>query len=342
MTLLERLLIGLGIAPRPMFDTSLGIGRAKAILVGNKLGIFEKLAVHPMSARELADVLSVSEHGISLLLDALYGVGYVQRKRGQYTNASVAQKWLVESSPYYMGNLLRHFEDLWQPIGRLDEAVKAGRPVQNFYDYLSGNPVAWRNYTLGQKDMAVAAASEIVSKVKIPPQARKLVDLGGAHGCYSSSFCRKCRDLTALVIDFDSAVKTGQEVTKKEGMDKLVSFQAGNYITDDIGNDYDIALLCSIIHGDPPETNVATLHKVYNALNPSGVIVINEILNYRGKKESEFGLLFALNMLVNTPRGKSYSYDEVRDWLHNTGFINISRTDLRRLPGYSLVTANKP
>jgi hypothetical protein len=53
-------------------------------------------------------------------------------------------------------------------------------------------------------------------------------------------------------------------------------------------------------------------------------------------------LLFALNMLVNMPRGESYSYDEVKGWLQETGFVNISRTDLRRLPMYSLVLATKP
>ena len=342
MTLLETILIKLGIAPKPMFDTSLDLARAKTILVGNKLGIFEKLSGHSLSAQELAAELDINEHGLSLLLDALWGVGYLQRKQGRYTNAKVAQKWLVESSPRYMGNLLRHFDDLWEPIGWLDEAVKAGKPVRNLYDYMSEHPAAWRNYTLGQKDMAMASVSEIVRKVKLPPQARRLVDLGGAHGYHSVAFCRKYAQLTAVVIDFESAVKAGQEVVNQEGMSDRVSFKVGNYITDDIGNGYDVALLFSIVHGDPPETNIATIKKVYDALNPGGLIAINEILSYRGKKESEFGLLFALNMLVNTPRGESYSYDEVRGWLQDTGFVNISRADLRRLPAYSLVLATKP
>lgn len=342
MTLKERILISLGIAPEPMFDTSLGIGRAKTILVGNKLGIFEKLSGRPLSAQELAAELDINEHGLSLLLDALWGIGYLQRKQGRYANAKVAQKWLVESSPRYMGNILRHLDDLWEPIGWLDEAVKAGKPVRNFYDYMSEHPTAWRNYTLGQKDMAMAIVGEIVSKVKLPPQARRLVDLGGAHGYYSVAFCQKYPELTALVIDFESAVTVGQEVVNQEGINSKVSFKVGNYIIDDVGSDYDVALLFSIVHGDPPETNIATIKKVYDALNPGGVIAINEILSYKGQKESEFGLLFALNMLVNTPRGKSYGYDEVRGWLQDTGFVNINRTDLRRLPIYSLVLATKP
>jgi hypothetical protein len=325
-----------------VFDTSLGLGRAKIILVGNKLGIFEKLSGRPLSVRELAEELDINERGLTLLVDALWGIGYLHRNQGRYQNTRLAQKWLVGSSPQYMGNILRHFDDLWEPIGWLDEAVKAGKPMRNFYDYLSEHPAAWRNYTLGQKDVAMVSTEEIISKVKLPQQARRLVDLGGAHGCYSMAFCRRYPDLTALVIDLENAVMVGQEVANQQGMDDRVSFKVGNYITDDVGSGYDVALLFSIIHGDPPETNVATIKKVYDALNPNGVIAINEILSYRGKKESEFGLLFALNMLVNTPRGETYSYDEVKRWLQETGFVNINRTNLRRLPMCSLVMATKP
>jgi len=342
MTLAERILIRLGIAPKPMFDVAYGIGKAKTILVGNKLGIFEKLSGGPLSAQELAAELDISEYGLSLLLDALWGVGYLERNQGKYKNAKVAQKWLVESSPQYTGNLLRHIDDLWESIGWLDEAVKAGKPVRNFYDYLSKHPTAWRNYTLGQRDIAKAIVGEIVSKVKLPPQARTLLDLGGAHGYYSVAFCRKYPDLTALVIDFESPVAIGQEVVNQEGTDERVSFKVGNYINDDIGSGYDVALLSSIVHGDPPDTNIATMKKVYGALNPGGIIVINEILSYRGKKESESGLLFALNMLVNTPRGKAYSYDVVRGWLRDAGFTSIRRVDLKRLPAYSLLLATRP
>jgi hypothetical protein len=61
-----------------------------------------------------------------------------------------------------------------------------------------------------------------------------------------------------------------------------------------------------------------------------------------GKKESLLGLPMALNMLVITPRGQTYSYEGVRGWLENAGFADVSRADLRRMPGYSLVMATKP
>jgi len=40
------------------------------------------------------------------------------------------------------------------------------------------------------------------------------------------------------------------------------------------------------------------------------------------------GLIFAVNMLVNTEAGDTYSFDEIAGWLTEAGFTNP-----RQLPG---------
>lgn len=342
MTLLESIIIKLGIAPRPGYDAGMLMARAKAILVANKMGVFDSLGRHPMSASELAKELDCQERSLSMLLEALVAVGYLKRKDGSYQNAKIAKKWLVKGGPHSIGNFLRHFDDLSRLWVELEGAVRTDKPAVNWFDYYSQNPEVQRNFTLGMKDGAVFCASEIVSKVKVPPHARRLLDLGGAHGYYSIEFCRRYPQLDALVIDMERPVEIGREVVSQENMSHRVAFQVGDCITDDIGSGYDIALLFALLHIQPPETNLAILKKVHAALKPRGVIAITELLSHEGRRESEFGLLFALNMLVATPRGQAYSYDAVRGWLGDVGFTSIHRTGFLRLPGYSLLTATKP
>jgi len=45
-------------------------------------------------------------------------------------------------------------------------------------------------------------------------------------------------------------------------------------MTDDLGNDYDIAFLFNIIHGLSPGQNVKLLQRVSKALKPGGSVVI--------------------------------------------------------------------
>ncbi len=189
---------------------------------------------------------------------------------------------------------------------------------------------------------AMFCAREVVSKVRVPFQPKRLLDLGGAHGYYSIEFCRRYPQLTAIVIDTERTIEIGREVVDQEKMSRRVFFEPGDYVTDDIGANYDIAILFALLHAQSPETNLSTLGKVHAALNPGGVIAVTEVLTHKGKRESEFGFLFALNMLVATPRGQAYTDQEVKGWLEDVGFANTRRNDFLRMPGYSLMTATKP
>jgi hypothetical protein len=52
------------------------------------------------------------------------------------------------------------------------------------------------------------------------------------------------------------------------------------------------------------------------------------------------GLFFAVNMLVNTEEGGTYSYEDISVWLKEAGFINARTVDA---PGPSpLILAKKP
>jgi len=52
------------------------------------------------------------------------------------------------------------------------------------------------------------------------------------------------------------------------------------------------------------------------------------------------GLIFAVNMLVNTTAGNTYSLAEIRSWLQEAGFTNVRQLDA---PGPSpLVLADRP
>ena len=52
------------------------------------------------------------------------------------------------------------------------------------------------------------------------------------------------------------------------------------------------------------------------------------------------GLIFAVNMLVNTDNGNTYSFEEIAEWLKDVGFTNAHTLDS---PGPSpLILATKP
>ncbi len=55
-------------------------------------------------------------------------------------------------------------------------------------------------------------------------------------------------------------------------------------------------------------------------MKSGGKIFIRDFLLNREKTAPLIGVLFAVNMLINTERGNAYSLAEMKSWLHQAGF----------------------
>jgi len=83
------------------------------------------------------------------------------------------------------------------------------------------------------------------------------------------------------------------------------------------------------------------LKKTFEALAPGGTIAIAEILVDAQRKMAVPALIFAVNMLVNSDEGDTFSFDEIRGWLQDVGFEQVRTVDA---PGLAplLILATKP
>ncbi len=81
--------------------------------------------------------------------------------------------------------------------------------------------------------------------------------------------------------------------------------------------------------------------KVFAALVPGGRILIRDIVMDENRTSPAVGAFFAVNMLVGTPGGGTFTFSELRDDLAAAGFITA--TLLRRGEAMdSVVCGTKP
>ncbi len=103
---------------------------------------------------------------------------------------------------------------------------------------------------------------------------------------------------------------------------------------------HNVATLGHILHSEGEERSRALLRKTYDALAPGGTIAIAEFLVNDDRTGPPNGLIFAVNMLVATEHGDTYSFSEITRWLAQAGFENVRTLDS---PGPSpLILANRP
>lgn len=69
-----------------------------------------------------------------------------------------------------------------------------------------------------------------------------------------------------------------------------------------------------------PVENVALFRKVHDALVPGGRIVIRDHVMSPDRTVPRSGALFAVNMLVGTEAGGTFTFEEIASWLVEAGF----------------------
>ncbi|SRR6266498_204220 len=340
---IERLiLLNFNLGPGLMLDF-LGAQAFRAVCIAVELGVFEALSDGRLTAAETARRIRADERGTTLLLEALQALGYVKKKDGRYVNAPMTTKWLLRSSPTSLAGGIPFFESMvFDRWGHLDESIRRGKPMVYGSEWLDQRPDGWRIYQEGMIAVARMAADEVVGKVKLPPTARRLLDVGGGHGLYSIKFCRRYPDLSATVFDLPQALELARETIAAEGMGARVTTQEGDFWINDVGAGYDVVLLFNVIHAYLPDKNIELLRKLFGALNAGGLVVILEQIASKvfGSTAKAIARLQALNYF-NDLEAQTYEFKEIAGWLTKVGFTNIRRSDLRKTPGFSLILGTK-
>ena len=97
---------------------------------------------------------------------------------------------------------------------------------------------------------------------------------------------------------------------------------------------FDLVYLGNVCHIYGEKENRKLFIDVSNELDVGGRIVINDMIRGIGPGPS----LFAVNMLLNTVSGGTWTYEQYKTWLEDAGFA-VSRYD--EVAGRQLITATK-
>jgi precorrin-6B methylase 2 len=166
-------------------------------------------------------------------------------------------------------------------------------------------------------------APGIVAAIK-PGKARKLLDIGGGSGSYTQAFLEASPDLSATIFDLPSAINIAQRRLAPTGLLDRIKLVAGDFYKDELPTGHDLALLSAIIHQNSPKQNIEMYKKVFRALLPGGRLVIRDHVMSPDHTQPASGAFFAVNMLVVTAGGSTYSFEEIKSGLKSAGFIKIN------------------
>jgi hypothetical protein len=97
----------------------------------------------------------------------------------------------------------------------------------------------------------------------------------------------------------------------------------GDFYHDEFPPDHDLAFVSAVIHQNSPGQNLDLYRKIFRALVPGGRIVIRDHVMEPDRIRPRDGAIFAVNMLVGTPGGNTYTFGEIHSGLAQAGFVRI-------------------
>jgi SAM-dependent methyltransferase len=338
--LIERIVLALGLAPVTLVDTHMSFLRARAIMVGTKLGVFDALAAAPLAAADVAKRCATSPAATEKLLNALAGSGYLTFDGTSFALSAVARKWLTRDSPQSLRDKVL-FEFLeWQMAERFEDFVRTGQPLDM---HRQVQDMDWGLYQRAMRALSGLVAPEVVRRTPVPQRATTMLDVGGAHGYISVAMCRKYPALTAVVLDLPAAVEQAAPILAREGMGDRVVHRAGDALTEDLGESaWDIVYVSQLLHHFEEPANRTFCQRVARALRPGGVFVVLELIRPASPTDGgQTGALLDLYFAVTSQSG-TWTVDEIAGWQREAGLTTKKPIRLRTAPGTVEVVAVKP
>ncbi len=313
--------------------------QSKVLHTAVRLDIFTLLKDGPLTVKKLAKACKADERGLEILLIAVVSLGLLNQKNGLYRNNRTSTTYLVKGGKKFQGGIVSMFDSWYPAWGELCDSVTTGKPVvEKPHDQ---GPEALKNYIYGMHYRAMGQGDLLAKDIDFSGR-KHLLDVAGGPGTFDIKFCQKNKALVATVLDLPQTLEITTEIVTSFGMADRITRLPGNYLNDQFGKGYDSVLLSSMFNQESPKIILKILKKAFKAVDPGGMILVQDQMLNRQKTGPELAALIGVNQLIHTPGGAAYSEKEISDLMESAGFRKIKTVKLSEPSPFVVLMGEKP
>jgi precorrin-6B methylase 2 len=303
------------------------------------LDVFNLIVSGASRAEAIAGRAGSDPRATTVLLDALAVLGLLEKSGGAYGLPAAVRDALTDGASASALGMARHQANCLRRWAELPWVVKSGRPPQR-RPSLGGPDADQASFIQAMDDVSAPVAAGLIAKLE-GIRFHALLDIGGASGTWTIAWLQAGPGTRAILFDLAPVIPMARARLRREGMEERVALVAGDYNAGELPAGADLAWVSAIVHQNSPQQNRSLYARVFTALAPGGTVLIRDMVMEPSRVEPVAGALFAVNMLVGTEGGGTYTFDEMRADLESAGFMKVEW--IHRDPGmHSVIRAVKP
>lgn len=292
------------------------------LTAGAVLDVFTPLHKKSSTAQVLASEIGADPRAMAVLLDALVALELLTKRNNHYTVPVDVARFLTEESPDNVLPMVRHLSNCLRRWSILSEVVQKGSPAAAGPS-IRGAAADQADFIGAMENVSRPLAAEVVGRLQ-PLKFRHALDVGAGPGTWTIALLQAVPEARATLFDLPSAIPMAKRRVTEAGLGEKVKYVRGDFYTDDLPDGADLVWLGAICHQNSRAQNRALFTKVYQALDDSGTVIIRDIVVDPSRTRPKMGALFAVNMLVATEAGGTYTFDEYREDLYRIGFEEVT------------------
>ena len=331
------------VTPERIYQFAFGYAPPLVLEAAIRHHVFDVLDAGPKSLSAIAQATGASERGLFAILNFLVGMDFLRKDSQQnFSLSPESAAFLVSTKPEFQGGLIRHTSEQLLPNWlQLNAVVATGRPAIAVNQEGPGSEF-FHQFVNDIFPMSYHVAQELAAHLQLGAAGTpvSVLDLAAGSGVWGIALAQSSGQVRVTAVDWPEVIPVTRKTVARFGLEERFRFHVGDLQAADFGSEHNIATLGHILHSEGVDRSKTLLKKTFAALASGGTIAIAEFLVNADRTGPMNGLTFAINMLVNTDCGGTYSFEEIAAWLSEAGFVN-ARTLATHGPS-PLILATKP
>ena len=310
--------------PGSIRDLAMSFQSSRILLTAVELRLFSLIEDGGLTSAEVAGRAATHPRATDRLLNALCAMRLLTKREGRFWNTPGSRRYLDDGSADYAAGL-GHTASMWHTWSGLTDAVREGRPA--IRAAINERGEGWLKPFIAAMHYRAAQQAPRVAELIGLEGVERVLDVGGGSGAFAMAFAAKKPGLVAVVFDLPNVLPLTREYIAEADLTGCVTTAVGDYLVDPLPAGFDLVFLSAVIHSNSASQNARLIKSCAAALNPGGRVAVVDWVMDEDRVAPPAGALFALNMLVATDHGDTFTEAEVRGWMDSAGLAPGPRID---------------